>query len=324
MFKKFLGLIRRIEKFFLRGILVISSFFAPKFRVVGKLFSNHKVRIIRNTVTAVLILYVIGGIAFGIRLYGQNRSEKIDIVASNIYPFPVASVGRTLLFGRELQYKTHWAKTFASKTQNDISADLSQKILDDMVSDAISMQQANRLGIRVFQKDIEERFDYVISGIGTKDQAVQYLDEYYGMTLSQLKKQAIPKIALEKIKDEKFVKFKISHILITDDKKAEEVSKKLSEGGNFADLAKEFSEDTTSKESGGILADGEYIYLDSGLITEIEQTLKDMKAGQVSPIIKSSMGNHIIKVDERLGEISAKVDDWILELEKDFPVRSWI
>jgi len=324
MFKRILDFIRKIEKFFLRLILVVSAWITPIFRKVASFCSANKKAILKNSLISIVALYVIGGVAFGIRLYAQQKSEPIDLLASDIYPFPVASAGRSILFSKELLNKMVWAKTFALKTQNEVSTNLAGKIIDDMVSDAIGMQQADRLGMRVYQKDIDDRFDYVISGIGTQDQASQYVQEYYGMTLDQLKKQAIPKIALEKIKDEKFVKYKIRHILITDSKKAEEVAKKISDGQNFADLAKEYSEDTTSKDSGGLLADGEYIYLDSGLIPEVQAALVKLQTNEVSPIIKSSMGNHIIKVEEKSDGIMETMDDWIAGLKKDFPVRVWI
>ena len=47
--------------------------------------------------------------------------------------------------------------------------------------------------------------------------------------------------------------YEVSHILVKDQKTAENIEKKLAAGGNFAALAKEFSVDTGAKENGGDL-----------------------------------------------------------------------
>lgn len=278
----------------------------------------------KTIIYAVVILYLIGGAVFGVRLYKQKRFEKIDLVASYIYPFPVANTGRAILFDKELQQKSFWAKTFAQKTQSQIPDNLYANILQDMINDSVSMQEAGRLNVKVTQKDINSTFDLVIQGIGTKEQAMQYVKDYYGMSLGQLEAQAVPKIAQEKIREQSFVKVKARHILIKDDKKAADILQKIKDGGDFTSLAKDNSEDQTTKDNGGLLADGEFIYHDSGLIDPIEQALFKLQAGQVSDLVKSEFGNHILKVEERSGTIDMKMDGWLASLRKDYPTRVWV
>ena len=278
----------------------------------------------KTIVFGLVALYIIGGIVSGIRLYYQKRFEKIDFIASYIYPFPVANTGRSILFDKELQQKVQWAKTFAKKSQSELPSDLHARILEDMVNDSTSMQEAGALGVRVTKKEIDTTFDLVIQGIGTREQAMQYVKDYYGMTLGQLESQALPKIVQEKIREEDFVKVKARHILIKDDKKAEEILKKIKEGGNFEDLAKENTEDQTTKENGGVLADGEFIYRDSGLVESIEKALFKLKKGQVSELVKSDFGNHILRVDERQGTINMTMENWLASLQKKYPVRIWV
>lgn len=116
----------------------------------------------------------------------------------------------------------------------------------------------------------------------------------------------------EEIKDKKEVS--ASHILIshkdvkgadatitkTEDEAynlAKEIMDKLKNGGDFAVLAQQYSDDNSNKDNGGrlnkpVTGDGTYVY-------DFEQAaLKLNKAGDLSDIVKTEFGYHIIKANE--------------------------
>jgi parvulin-like peptidyl-prolyl isomerase len=76
--------------------------------------------------------------------------------------------------------------------------------------------------------------------------------------------------------------------------KAEEVLKKVQAGGNFEQLAKEYSEDEASKMKGGLLGD----FHPGSTIPEIAESMVKLNEGETSNIISSSFGHHILKLDE--------------------------
>lgn len=96
---------------------------------------------------------------------------------------------------------------------------------------------------------------------------------------------------------------KVSHILVENEEKAKEVKKKLSKGGKFAALAKEYSKDEGSKANGGEIG----FIMKGMLVPEFEDKALSMKVNEISDPVKTQFGWHIIKVlDKRPVKVPTK------------------
>jgi peptidyl-prolyl cis-trans isomerase D len=77
--------------------------------------------------------------------------------------------------------------------------------------------------------------------------------------------------------------------------KAESVLKQVQAGGNFADLAKKYSEDPGSKDNGGSIG-----WIQRGqTVPEFEQAAFSLPKGQTSGLVRSTFGFHIVHVDDK-------------------------
>ncbi|HKV99578.1 MAG TPA: peptidyl-prolyl cis-trans isomerase [Vicinamibacterales bacterium] len=117
-----------------------------------------------------------------------------------------------------------------------------------------------------------------------------------------------------------------SHILFKTEGKDEAAVKKLAEtvlakvkaGGDFAALAKQYSDDDMSKKNGGDLD-----YFGRGtMVKEFDEAAWALQPGQISDLVKSQFGFHIIKVVDKkpattktLAEVRPQLEDQI-KLEK--------
>lgn len=76
--------------------------------------------------------------------------------------------------------------------------------------------------------------------------------------------------------------------------KAEDLRKQIASGADFAELAKKESDDTGSGTRGGDL--GEFGH--NQMVPEFEQAAFAAKVGEVTPVIRTQYGYHIIKVEK--------------------------
>jgi peptidyl-prolyl cis-trans isomerase C len=158
-----------------------------------------------------------------------------------------------------------------------------------------------------------------MQGITREEWDKQRVDQAtVGAVLERELKVAITDEAVKKYYDENAPRFeqpeqvRASHILIgtkdtvtggdlTDEQKKakrkqiDDLRKRVVAGEDFAKLAKEFSEDPGSKDAGG-----EYTFGKGKMVPEFEAAAFSLNTNQVSDVVTTAYGYHIIKLSEKI------------------------
>ncbi|UJG44944.1 MAG: peptidyl-prolyl cis-trans isomerase [Candidatus Heimdallarchaeum endolithica] len=86
------------------------------------------------------------------------------------------------------------------------------------------------------------------------------------------------------------VKVKASHILVKKRSEAERILKELQDGADFAELARKYSTCPSSKRGGNL-----GFFTHGQMVKEFEKAAFSLKKGELSDIVKTEFGFHIIK-----------------------------
>jgi parvulin-like peptidyl-prolyl isomerase len=214
-------------------------------------------------------------------------------------------------------------------------AELNRQALGELVQSEIVLQGARQRGVSVSDADIAARLDQIRAQVAEQNANFDQLLAQRSLTLQLLIDQLRPQIAAQRI-GAKLVPSKISdadlakrrasfpelhvrHILLKDKATADTVRARLVAGGDWAKLAKQYSQDPGSKDKGGDLG-----YLSKGATVPPFDKAAFALAGQgsckgktggacaspVSQPVKSQFGYHVIQV---LGTRLPAVDDQLRE-----------
>jgi peptidyl-prolyl cis-trans isomerase SurA len=240
----------------------------------------------------------------------------------------------------------------AQRNINPADSTLRRSVLNGMIEEKLLYAQAELDSVTVtddqVKQQLESKMNYIVQQYGSRER----VEQVYGMPFEKLKRSLLDdtrkEIMAYMLQQKKFAtveatrkeveefyksykdsmgvvqeKFTISHIF-QNPKTGERVKKKardlalslldsLKHGSDFAKLAKKYSDDTGSASLGGDLGTvkrGQFV-------SEVEAATFALAPNQISSVVESIFGFHIIQLLERRGEsvharhilIKAKGDD---------------
>jgi len=218
--------------------------------------------------------------------------------------------------------------------------DVIRRIVDSMIMDKIMYLEVTEKKINVSEDEIKESMKNVYQRFQGKENFKKFLKQQ-NLDEKQFEKKMIADIKVNKLMmsevynkvsvDEKEAKefydknkkmfkvtgqIKASHILIKykksdgEQKKKEalekihKIQKELDKGKDFGELAKKYSEGPSSKK------EGDLGYFGKGqMVPAFEKAAFALKKGEVSDVVESPFGFHLIKLTDRKPETTLKFSD---------------
>lgn len=279
-----------------------------------------------------LALWMLLGVLFFQHLnpaHAQNDKAVIDKV--------VATVGGEIVLLSEIQDQLSYAR----QQQPDLPADYDCTILQNLLVQKLLVNQAKLDSVEVKDEEVENQLEARIERLRIYfNQDDKAIEEYYGQSINGIKDQMrgdmrsqllaermqaqitekatitpsevrtffshIPKDSLPYFNSEVEIREIVYKPLVNAEEKAkarktiDDLRQRITEGGEgFADLAKKFSEDTGSGANGGDLG-----WQKRGtFVAEFEAMVYNLEPEQISPVVETEFGFHIIQLIERRGNL---------------------
>jgi len=225
---------------------------------------------------------------------------------------------------------------------------LKKDILNELVSAELLYQASQKAGIGDLSKDVDSQLENIKKGFGS-DQEFQKVLKERGIEVKDLKEDVkrgvfinayLEKDIFSKMnpvtEDEKKQEYetnkdklnvpdevRASHILIKAGEKAtpeekqkakekiEALRTKAMSGEDFAKLAKENSEDGSASNGGDLN------YFRKGqMVKPFEDAAFGLEKGQISPVVETQFGYHIIKVTDKKSAHTLTYDEVSKDIEK--------
>ncbi len=176
---------------------------------------------------------------------------------------------------------------------------LRRQILESLIDQVLIEQAAVRFGLAISEQQVEEELTRLI---GDNVEQFQEWLESNGMTAErfreELRRQMLSASVQERVlgdTPQAVEQVHARHILLSSEAEAMEVLVKLHTGEGFGDLAKRYSQDKASSDDGGDLG-----YFPRGVMPiEIEAVAFALSPGQLSGIVQTDFGFHILEVLEK-------------------------
>jgi foldase protein PrsA len=249
----------------------------------------------------VIIPWVLfGATAIGFAAYAAAQGGNASVSRGNVGEEAVATVNEDVITANDL-YEL-------------MLKQVGPQAVDQLITERLVNKKAEEANITVTEEDLNAEIDKIKANFPDEATFEQQLQQA-GFTIESLKEQLSSQVKLTKlvepeikVTDEDIKKYyeenkasyatpeqvRASHILVETKEEAEEIVALLKGGADFAELAKERSKDGSAAQGGdlGFFGKGQ-------MVPEFEEAAFALAPGEVSGVVESQYGFHIIKVVEK-------------------------
>lgn len=263
--------------------------------------SKHKIVLIT---TSIFIATVVGFFAYATTsLYKLKSHSSFLYGVTRVIPFPVAKAGSNFVayenYLFELRHYIHYYQNqqkldFKSESGKQQLAQFKKRALEKVVDDAYVKQLAKEKKVSVSETEVDAEIQVVRAQnrLGENDKVFEdVLKEYWGWSVNDFRRSLKQQLLAQKllpVLDPEVVN------------RANAAKKELDAGGDFAAIAKKYSDDAASKDNGGV-----YELIDKSnrdIPAQTTAALFKLKPGQISGVVNAGYSLEIVKNIEMQGD----------------------
>ncbi len=257
--------------------------------------SKHKIVLIS---TSLFITTLIAFFSYClVSLYRLHSTSTFLYRVTQIIPFPVAKIGSDFVayenYLFELRHYTHYYVTqqkldFNSEAGKQQLAEYKKRALNRVIDDAYVKQLAKKHNVSVSRQELDDQITVVRNQnrLGASDKGFEdALKDNFGWSVNDFKRSLKQQMLAQKL----------VAVLDTDTKaRADAALAELQAGGDFGVVAKKYSEDSATKDTGG-----EFGYpidkTNRDLSAQTTDELFKLSPGQISGVVNIGYGLEILK-----------------------------
>lgn len=296
--------------------------------------SKHK--IVMLTVSIVLVALIAFFTYCTIALYRLQSTSTFLYKATQVIPFPIARQGgRFIAYENYLFEVRRYMHYYENQQKLDFNSDVGKQQLDEykrralekVIDDAYIKQIAKDKNITVTDREVEDQITLLRNQerLGSSDEVLEdVLRQYFGWSRADFKRYA----------RDTLLRQKVLAALDTDTRgRAEAALAEIKAGGDFAAIAQAYSDDASSKDSGG-----EFGFLieksNRDLNSRTLDAIFNLQPGQTSDIINTGNGLEIYKLLELQEGTKAKaahivfnfkdINEFLNDSKDKQPTRTYI
>ena len=218
------------------------------------------------------------------------------------------------------------APDFDSADGQQLAAQLKDTVLDMLIEQTLIAQEAAREKVVITEKQIDQELSVTKDKAGGDSKFAAWL-----MANQQTEQDAREQIRLDLLTNALTAKVLVQlprtaeyvhafHIVVATEAEAEQIQTQLNNGTHYEALAQSKSIDESTRADGGNL---DWFSRGAGSVlwTEVEDAAFALQPGEISPIIHSPIGYHIIKVVARENRPLTEADTAYLQQNA---LRQWM
>ena len=298
-------------------------------------FKGKNLKITSIAIGSVLILVIVVAGVMALGIYKYHWKNKVVDFVTEVIPYPAIKVTGDTVTVKEYNNKLNAIANFQQEAKKvDFNSaegkktylDLQEKISNQLIEDLVIGQFAATNGIKLTNEDVNNEYKRLEQANGGESELKKVLANYYQWSIQDFKNQIYYTTLRQKVAEK----------ITGDDNQNKEAKDKIgqilaevkADPSKFGDLAKKYSQDP-SAANGGDLG-----YFGKGkMVKEFEDAAFALKKDEISGVVKTVYGYHIIQVtDIKDKEIKARhilikgksFQDWLDAQKKNADIKKYL